>query len=162
MTASSSAWPNTALFQIVASGVSRNKLLIGKPATAGDASNGYTDPGTLATCVSQAVSQGWQGGIMVWEFPDAGSAWIEQVRGSAFPIGGGGGTTAPPTPTSTTAGSSPTSGGQCAGVAAWSSGVAYTGGSKVTYKSVTSLFLSLLFLMSKQWSTMDCCLLDGG
>lgn len=102
------------------------------------------------------MSEGWQGGIMVWEFPDAGSAWIEQVRGSAFPIGGGGETSTAsastqssttsttstnisttsttPTKTSTTASSSPTSGSQCAGIAAWSTTMAYTGGSKVTYK----------------------------
>lgn len=66
LTASSSAWPNTALFQIAASGVSENKLIIGKPATAADASNGYVDPGTLATCVSQAVTKGWKGGVMVF------------------------------------------------------------------------------------------------
>ncbi|KZP07837.1 carbohydrate-binding module family 5 protein [Athelia psychrophila] len=140
LTTSSSAWPNTALFQIAASGVSQNKLVIGKPATAADASNGYVDPATLATCVSTAVSKGWNGGIMVWQWPDAESAWIEQVRGTAFPSGGGGGTTTtPPTgPTSTTTSTSATStpsggSGSCSGVAAWSSSVAYTGGSQVTY-----------------------------
>lgn len=104
LTASSSSWPNTALFQIAASGVSENKLVIGKPATAADASNGYVAPSTLATCVSQAAAKGWKGGVMVrypfpyhlvnddadvsfqvWEWPDAESAWIEQVRGTAFP-----------------------------------------------------------------------------
>ncbi|KAF7972364.1 hypothetical protein HWV62_18154 [Athelia sp. TMB] len=136
LTASSSAWPNTALFQIAAAGVSENKLVIGKPATAADASNGYVDPGTLASCVSQAASQGWKGGVMVWQWPDAESAWIEQVRGSAFPIsgGGGGGTTSTPTKTSSSPVTSPTGGsGQCSGVSAWSSSVAYVGGSKVTY-----------------------------
>ncbi|KZP29177.1 glycoside hydrolase family 18 protein [Athelia psychrophila] len=137
LTTSSSAWPNTALFQIAASGVSQNKLVIGKPATAADASNGYVDSGTLATCVSQAASKGWKGGVMVWQWPDAESAWIEQVRGSAFPIGGGGGstTTPPSSPTSSTAVSTPTGGsGSCSGVAAWSTSVAYNGGAKVTYK----------------------------
>jgi hypothetical protein len=67
LTQSSSAWPQTSLFEIAASGVAENKLIIGKPATSSDASNGYIDPSTLAGCVSQAVGQGWNGGVMVWE-----------------------------------------------------------------------------------------------
>jgi len=26
------------------------------------------------------------GGAMVWQYPDAGSAWIETVRGQAWPV----------------------------------------------------------------------------
>ncbi|KAF7983288.1 hypothetical protein HWV62_22945 [Athelia sp. TMB] len=152
LTTSSSAWPNTALFQIIASGIPSDKLLIGKPGTAADATNGYVDPTSLATCVAQAVSQGWHAGVMVWQFPDAGSAWIETVRGTAFPVGGGGApsttisasSTAAPTSTSksaSTSGSATTTStsatatptGSCSGVAAWSSGVAYLGGAKATY-----------------------------
>ena len=59
LTASSSTWPNTALFQIAASGVPLSKLVIGKPATTGDASNGYMSTSTLASCVSQAKNEGW-------------------------------------------------------------------------------------------------------
>ena len=59
LTASSSAWPETALFQISANGVSLDKLVIGKPGTTADASNGYIDPSTLATCIAQAASEGW-------------------------------------------------------------------------------------------------------
>ena len=47
------------MFQIAASGVPLNKIVIGKPATAADANNGYIAPATLATCVEQAKSQGW-------------------------------------------------------------------------------------------------------
>ena len=67
LTASSSTWPQSALFQIAANGVSLDKLVIGKPATAGDASNGYIAPATLATCLQQAQAQGWDAGAMVWE-----------------------------------------------------------------------------------------------
>lgn len=56
---SSSTWPESALFQIVANGVSEDKLVIGKPATTGDASSGYMSPSTLATCVEDAKNQGW-------------------------------------------------------------------------------------------------------
>ena len=64
---SSSTWPESALFQIAANGVSLNKLVIGKPANAGDASNGYIAPATLAGCLEQAKAKGWSAGAMVWE-----------------------------------------------------------------------------------------------
>ncbi|EIM90755.1 glycoside hydrolase [Stereum hirsutum FP-91666 SS1] len=133
LTTSSSTWPETALFQIVANGVESDKLVIGKPATTADASNGYIDPSTLATCVSQAKSSGWDAGVMVWQYPNAPASWIATVRGSAFPISGGGGgsgTTTTTAPTTTTTGSS---GSGCSGASAWSSSVAYVGGSEVSY-----------------------------
>ncbi|EIN14309.1 glycoside hydrolase [Punctularia strigosozonata HHB-11173 SS5] len=86
LTASSSTWPNSALFQIAASGVPENKLVIGKPANSGDASSGYMDPSALAVCIGQAKSQGWSGGAMVWEFPDAASSWISTVRSDSWPV----------------------------------------------------------------------------
>ncbi|KAJ7043634.1 glycoside hydrolase family 18 protein [Mycena alexandri] len=86
LTTSSSTWPKTALFQIAASGVPLSKLVIGKPAGTGDGNSGFMDASTLATCVAQAKAQGWNGGAMVWEYPDAAAAWIQTVRGSAFPI----------------------------------------------------------------------------
>ncbi|KAI0705198.1 glycoside hydrolase family 18 protein [Cytidiella melzeri] len=86
LTTSSSTWPNSALFQISASGVPLSKLVIGKPATSSDASNGYMSTSTLASCVSQAKNKGWTGGVMVWEFPDAASSWITAVRASSWPV----------------------------------------------------------------------------
>ncbi|KAJ7180661.1 glycoside hydrolase family 18 protein [Mycena filopes] len=86
LTASSSTWPQTALFQIAASGVPLSKLVIGKPAGTGDGNSGFMDAATLATCVTQAKAKAWNGGAMVWEYPDAAAAWIKTVRGSAFPI----------------------------------------------------------------------------
>src|SRR6267154_17640 len=59
LTASSSTWPNTAVFQIAAAGVPLDKLVIGKPATIGSASNGYMDPTLLAQCVEDASKRGW-------------------------------------------------------------------------------------------------------
>lgn len=52
-------WPNTALFQIIASGVATDKLVIGKLATSltGDANSGYINLNTLAGCVSTAVGK---------------------------------------------------------------------------------------------------------
>ncbi|KAJ3560713.1 hypothetical protein NP233_g10657 [Leucocoprinus birnbaumii] len=85
LTTSSNTWPQSALFQIAASGVPLSKLVIGKPATAGDASNGFMSTSTLASCAQQAKNRGWSAGVMVWEFPDAAASWIQQVRSQAFP-----------------------------------------------------------------------------
>jgi len=85
LTESSSTWPGSALFQIAASGIELNKLVIGKPAETGDADNGFMNAATLATCIAQAKSQGWSAGAMVWEWPDAAAPWIKTVRGTAWP-----------------------------------------------------------------------------
>ncbi len=68
---SSSTWPQTAVFQIIASGVPAEKVVIGKPATTGDANNGYVAPSTLAGCVAQAKNQGWSESISRCVFPMA-------------------------------------------------------------------------------------------
>jgi len=39
--------------------VSLAKLVIGKPAGGGDATNGFMDAGTLASCLGQAKNSGW-------------------------------------------------------------------------------------------------------
>ncbi|KIJ62462.1 carbohydrate-binding module family 5 protein [Hydnomerulius pinastri MD-312] len=129
---SSSAWPESALFQIADNGISMDKLVIGKPATTSDANNGYMNTTYLASCVAEAYAAGWDAGVMVWEYPDAAASWIAAVRGDTWPV--------PPLPTTTattataTGTSTATTGtGDCAGIAAWQSGVAYEGGDQVTY-----------------------------
>ncbi|KAF7794242.1 hypothetical protein EIP86_005374 [Pleurotus ostreatoroseus] len=91
LTSSSTSNPGSTLFQIAANGVPLDKLVIGKPAVAADASNGYVDPATLATCVGQTKWRDTDGGlfrfcadagVVVWQFPDAAAAWIETVRES--------------------------------------------------------------------------------
>ncbi|KAJ6454362.1 glycoside hydrolase [Mycena sanguinolenta] len=146
LTTSSNTWPQSAVFQIAANGVSLNKLVIGKPATTGDATTGYMDPATLSTCLVQAAAQGWSAGAMTWQYPNGGSAWITQVRSGAFAVGST--TTAKTTSTTTTSTTKTTStatttttstttstptGTGCSGVAAWSSSVAYSAGSTATY-----------------------------
>lgn len=56
---SSDVWPQSALFQIAASGIPLSKLVIGKPGTSGDASNGFISTSILAQCVQQAKNRGW-------------------------------------------------------------------------------------------------------
>ncbi|KAJ6492280.1 glycoside hydrolase family 18 protein [Mycena sanguinolenta] len=138
LTASSATWPQSAVFQIAANGVPLNKIVIGKPATASDATNGYMDPGTLSTCLAQAKAQGWSAGAMTWQYPDGNSAWVTQVRSGSFPVGasppgGGGGTTTTTTKTTSSPGSSSTpAGGSCAGATPWVNNVAFPAGSVVT------------------------------
>ena len=67
VTKSSSQWPQSSVTELMAAGIPQEKLVIGKPATQSDASNGYIDPGTLAGCISQAKQKGWSAGVMVWE-----------------------------------------------------------------------------------------------
>ncbi|PBK72371.1 glycoside hydrolase [Armillaria solidipes] len=83
---SSETWNGTALFQIADNGVDLSKLVIGKPATASDASNGYMDPDTLATCLGIAKDQGWDGGAMVWQYPHGDESWITTVREKSWPV----------------------------------------------------------------------------
>ena len=64
---SGGAFPGSSLFEIPKNGIPLNKLVIGKPATAADASNGYMDAATLGSCVKQAKAKGWNGGVMVWQ-----------------------------------------------------------------------------------------------
>ncbi|KAJ7049520.1 glycoside hydrolase family 18 protein [Mycena amicta] len=135
LTASSSTWPQSSVFQIAANGVPLNKIVIGKPATTADASNGYMDPGTLSTCLAQAKAQGWSAGAMTWQYPNANSAWITQVRAGSFPVGssgGGGGGTTTTTTTSTTTTTTGSGGGSCSSAAAWSASLAYPAGSVVS------------------------------
>ena len=83
---------------------------------------------------------------MFWQYPEASASLMQELRAQSWPVSG---SPSPPATTTTTgSGSSPTGGGgsgKCSGVAAWSSGVAYTGGQEATYKYVSTLrsFLSI-------------------
>lgn len=48
--------------------------------------------------VHYCAGKGWNGGVMVWEFPDADSKWIHAVRATAFPVSGGPGPAAAKAP----------------------------------------------------------------
>ena len=67
LTSSGGAFPGSSLFEIPKNGIPLDKLVIGKPATAADASNGFIAPATLGTCVKEAKAKGWNGGVMVWQ-----------------------------------------------------------------------------------------------
>ena len=56
--------------EIIARGIPSNKIIVGKPATPGDATNtGYVSPATLGTWISKAYDDlKWYGGVMFWQF----------------------------------------------------------------------------------------------
>ncbi|KAF5379004.1 hypothetical protein D9757_009105 [Collybiopsis confluens] len=87
LTESSSTFPKTALFQIHDNAkVPLKQLVICKPATSADANSGYMDPGTLATCLSEAKKKDWSAGVTVWQWPHAQAAWIKEVRSKSWPV----------------------------------------------------------------------------
>ena len=61
-------------------GVPLDKIVIGKPNDQGAADNGYMDPSDLATCVSQAQKQGWNGGVMFWEWAGVSALPPDQAK----------------------------------------------------------------------------------
>ena len=67
LTKSGGAFPGSSLFEIPKHGIPLNKLVIGKPATAADGTNGYMSPAALGQCVKKAKAKGWHGGVMVWQ-----------------------------------------------------------------------------------------------
>jgi len=81
---------NTSLFEIANpanAGVTLDKLVIGKPTVAGDATNGFLNLTTLGTCVAEAKAMNWDAGAFLWEYhPTVSNQGIEAVRGTAFPI----------------------------------------------------------------------------
>lgn len=86
----SGTFHNTSLFEIADpknAGVDLDKLVIGKPTVAGDATNGFLNLTTLSTCLQQAKAQNWDGGVFLWEYhPDSSVPAIETVRSQSFPV----------------------------------------------------------------------------
>ncbi|KAL5523339.1 CHT2_1 [Sanghuangporus sanghuang] len=119
------------------------KVYIGAPASSTAAGSGFVDAGTLANIIQTTRAQFSSfGGVMMW---DASQAYANSRYDIAAKNAMTGGTAAPsssstrPTSTttttpatSTTSTAAPTASG-CAGVAAWSNSIAYTGGSQVTF-----------------------------
>ncbi|EJD39829.1 glycoside hydrolase [Auricularia subglabra TFB-10046 SS5] len=77
----------TSIFEIADNGVPLSKL----PGDERDATNtGYMHPADLGVCVTEAAKEGWDGGIMAWQWWTADAAWIAAARGSAWPVEGSG------------------------------------------------------------------------
>jgi hypothetical protein len=67
LTQSSSNNPRTSVFEIAASGVPLQKIVIGKPASVADANNGFMPTDVLAQCVAQAKGMEWSAGAMLFQ-----------------------------------------------------------------------------------------------
>ncbi len=76
----------SSIFGIQKSGVDINKLVIGKPGTTADITNGGLNaPAKLYPCIQTAIAGGWKAGVMAFQFPHADTTWIKTVQGTAFP-----------------------------------------------------------------------------
>ncbi|EJD40309.1 glycoside hydrolase [Auricularia subglabra TFB-10046 SS5] len=81
MEKSADAWPGTSVMEMIANGVDGAKIVVGKPATNADASNGFMDPGPLGQCLKQYVGKnGFTGGAMTWQWNHAGKDWVSAVK----------------------------------------------------------------------------------
>ncbi|PIL26022.1 hypothetical protein GSI_11776 [Ganoderma sinense ZZ0214-1] len=75
----------SSVFEIRASGIPAEKIIIGKPGNVQDTTNGgFMEPAALATCVSQAVAGGWDGGLMVYQYPRGNATWLSEVKEDSF------------------------------------------------------------------------------
>ena len=81
---------NSSLFEIANpknANVSLDKLVIGKPTLAGDATNGWMNLTTLGGCLEQAKAKNWDAGAFLWEYhPDTSVPGIQAVRAESFPV----------------------------------------------------------------------------
>ena len=84
LTSSGGAYPGTSVFEIPKHGIPLNKIVIGKPATGSDGSNGIMSPAALGQCVKKAKAKGWNGGVMAFQFPNANADWIRAAKGTSF------------------------------------------------------------------------------
>jgi chitinase len=69
----------TSVTEIINSGIPASKVIVGKPGSAGDASNGVMDPATLGGCISSSSVK--PGGVMSWQWKTAKADWIEAANG---------------------------------------------------------------------------------
>ncbi|KIJ37504.1 carbohydrate-binding module family 5 protein [Sphaerobolus stellatus SS14] len=141
-----SVWDNWAKNTAVNKNV---KIFIGAPASSTAAGSGYVAASTLGSIIAQTkATYSSFGGVMMW---DASQAYANNRYDAAIKsyLTTGGAAPPPPPPVSTTTKppvststsaphtttttSSPPTSGSCAGVAAWSSSVAYNGGAQVVY-----------------------------
>jgi len=80
-------FPNSSLFEIhTLSGVPLNKLVIGKPASVPDATNGFMPLDMLAGCLKLAKTAGWNAGAFLWAYPTANMTAIKIVRSLSWPV----------------------------------------------------------------------------
>jgi len=77
------SFPGTSVREIAEYGVPVEKLVVGKPVTTSDASNGWVSGPNLGSFVRQARDDfGWNSGIMGWVWRDSSTGdWIRSIYG---------------------------------------------------------------------------------
>lgn len=81
---SGNACPGSSIFEIhEKENVPLNKLVVGKPATQADASTGYMAPKDLGKCLGKARKEGWDAGMMFWQYPHLTSDMLSDARQAA-------------------------------------------------------------------------------
>eukprot|EP00026_Physarum_polycephalum_P009327 Phypoly_transcript_09446.p1 GENE.Phypoly_transcript_09446~~Phypoly_transcript_09446.p1 ORF type:complete len:414 (+),score=67.20 Phypoly_transcript_09446:81-1322(+) len=128
--ASCPVFPNTSVAEIYNAGIPLSKIVVGKPVTSADASNGWVSGSDLASFFGQAKSKfGWDTGVMGWVWNDPGTcqSWVQAIYGGG---GSNSGVTAATSnsatvatltsgisssTTATSSSSSTTGGGSCSG-----------------------------------------------
>jgi len=121
--ASCPVFPYTAVMEIAKGGIPLSKIVVGKPVTSADASNGWVSGSTLHTFFQQAGSSlGWNAGVMGWVWNDAATLtnWIQSIysgstNGGVTDTSGPSATSTTSTTTTTTTTTGTTGGGDCSG-----------------------------------------------
>lgn len=77
-------FPATSIFEIHKEGnIPLDKLVIGKPATPQDATNGYLSTKGLGKCLRDGATKGYKGGAMFYEYPHMNGKKLKQLRDAA-------------------------------------------------------------------------------
>jgi len=79
---SCSTFPSTSVGEIASAGIPLSKIVIGKPVTTADASNGWLSGSSLNSLFSQAKSAtSWNAGLMGWVWNDQATctSWVKAV-----------------------------------------------------------------------------------
>jgi len=118
-------FPKTAVAEIAAAGVPMSKIVVGKPITSADASNGWVDGGTLGGYFKQAQGMGWNTGVMGWVWNDAGTcqSWVQAIYGGSSNSGVNGTSVASSSASATTGSSTSTSGSSTGGSCSYKNGI---------------------------------------
>ncbi|KAH7106759.1 glycoside hydrolase [Auriculariales sp. MPI-PUGE-AT-0066] len=69
----------TSVNEMIKGGIPADKIVVGKPGSSTDASNGYIAPAALGDCVKQNADK--PRGVMSWQWKNAKADWIAAARG---------------------------------------------------------------------------------
>jgi len=66
--------------ELIKAGIPGGKIVVGKPASHKDASNGFFDAKALGKCLKKyRGKKGFRGSAMAWQWANAGKKWVQTV-----------------------------------------------------------------------------------